>query len=325
MHMSIDPKQLGQLERIDARKVWQHEALEFTPWLSEHIDELNKAIGLEIEVTGREVKVGPFAVDLYGTEVQTGHPAIIENQLSITDHSHLGQILTYASGLKAGVTVWISPQFRDEHREALAWLNEISSEDVNFFGVEIEILEINGQYAPNFKLVVQPNTWQKSRAVARQAGGGQASERMLMYQGYFGELLEELKSRSPGITSASKTQPQSWFMFASGKGGVSFVWSFLVDKRFRAQLSIDTGDQDRNHEMFDVLATERAAIESEFGGPLEWESSDSRKEQRICSYHDGHVDIGEATREDLDDLKEWAVSTMIRFVEVLRPRVKALP
>ena len=323
--MTIDPQQLGQLERIDARKVWQHEALEFTPWLSEHVDELNKAIGLEIEVSGREVKVGPFAVDLYGTEVQTGHPAIIENQFSVTDHSHLGQILTYASGLKAGVTVWISPQFRDEHREALTWLNEISSEDVNFFGVEIEILEINGQYAPNFKLVVQPNTWQKSRAVAKQSGGGQVSEKMLMYQSYFGELLEEMKSRSPDITNASKTQPQSWFNFASGKGEVSFMWAFVTGRRFCVQLSIDTSDGDRNREMFDALATDRSAIESEFGGPLEWEPSDSRKSQRISIYYEGSVDIAETPREDLDELKEWAVSTMIRCVEVLRPRVKALP
>ncbi len=136
---------LNHLSRIDARDVWKHEAAEFTPWLLEHIDELNEAAGLEIELSGREERVGHFAVDLFGRDVQTGHPAIIENQLDITDHQHLGQLLTYAAGLKAGTIIWIAPKFREEHREALAWLNEISPPDVSFFGVELEVLEIGGQ------------------------------------------------------------------------------------------------------------------------------------------------------------------------------------
>jgi len=80
---------LGRLVRRDAREVWAHEAHEFTPWLLEHIDQLNEAIGFEIEISAREERVGPFAVDLYGKEVQTGHPAIIENQLEPSDHSRL--------------------------------------------------------------------------------------------------------------------------------------------------------------------------------------------------------------------------------------------
>jgi hypothetical protein len=160
---------LGRLVRRDAREVWAHEAHEFTPWLLEHIDQLNEAIGFEIEISAREERVGPFAVDLYGKEVQTGHPAIIENQLEPSDHSHLGQLLTYAAGLKAGVIVWVTPKFRDEHRAALSWLNEISPQEVNFFGIEIEILEINGQRAPNFKSVVEPNNWGARSLVHDQA------------------------------------------------------------------------------------------------------------------------------------------------------------
>src|SRR5947199_10407100 len=150
MNESVTPAGLGRLVRRDARTVWAHEAHQFTPWLQAHIDQLNEAIGFEIELSGREERVGPFAVDLYGKEVQTGHPAIIENQLEPTDHGHLGQLLTYAAGLKAGIVVWIAPQFRDEHRQALNWLNEISPESVNFFAVELEILEINDQRAATF-------------------------------------------------------------------------------------------------------------------------------------------------------------------------------
>src|SRR5207244_5355335 len=117
---------------------------------------------------------------------------------------HLGQTLTYAAGLKAGVIVWIARRFRDEHKEALLWLNEISPETVNFFGVELEILEIHGQFAPNFKLVAEPNSWQKAGTSTRRVGSPTLSERSLRYQSYFAELLEELRASSPGITTASK-------------------------------------------------------------------------------------------------------------------------
>src|SRR5215210_5881387 len=187
---------LGRLVRRDARTVWAHEAHQFTPWLQQHIDQLSEASGFEIELSGREERVGPFAVDLYGKEVQTGHPAIIENQLEPTDHGHLGQLLTYAAGLKAGIIIWIAPKFRDEHRAALSWLNEISPQDVSFFGIEIEILEINGHQAPNFKAVVQPNDWLGSRSiVASRNQGGVTSQRNLAYQAFYAKMLEALKAR----------------------------------------------------------------------------------------------------------------------------------
>src|SRR5205807_6845684 len=184
MSPSINPSELGRVRRLDAREVWAHEATAFTPWLRQHIDQLNESLGLEVELTGREEKVGPFAVDLYGKEVQTGHPAIIENQLEPTDHGHLGQLLTYAAGLKAGVVVWVAPKLREEHQEALKWLNDITPESINFFGVELEILEINGQRAPNFKTVVQPNSWQKARSVVSGSDAGTSKQR-LAYQAYF--------------------------------------------------------------------------------------------------------------------------------------------
>src|SRR6266571_3686751 len=90
---TVSISELGRLQRIDARQVWKAEAFDFTPWLYDHIDELNEAIGFEIELSGREERVGPFAVDLYGRDVQTGHPAIIENQLEQTNHDHLGKLL----------------------------------------------------------------------------------------------------------------------------------------------------------------------------------------------------------------------------------------
>jgi hypothetical protein len=263
-------------------------------------------------------------VDIFGTEVQTGHPAIIENQLEPTDHGHLGQLITYASGLKAGVIVWIARRFRDEHREALVWLNEISPENVNFFGVELEILEIAGNFAPNFKLVAEPNSWQKA---SRRPGGttpATVSDRNLAYQAFFTELLDEAKVRAPGITAASKTQPVSWFWFSSGKSGVHFSWAFVSNQRFRIELSIDTPDRERNVQICELLCGEIDVLQQAVGQPVLTDIQETRRQVRLEVYPPFEVTI-DSPPETLERLKEWAVPTMISFVNVLRPRLKAMP
>lgn len=314
---------LGRLVRRDAREVWAHEAHEFTPWLLQHIDQLNEAIGFEIELVAREERVGPFAVDLYGKEVQTGHPAIVENQLEPSDHSHLGQLLTYAAGLKAGVIVWVTPKFRDEHRAALSWLNEISPQDVSFFGIEIEVLEINGQRAPNFKAVVQPNNWGARSVPLDVSSGTAASDRRLAFQTFHADVLDALKERSPGITGASRTQPESWFNFASGKSGVAFGWVFAPQSRFRAEVYIDTGDRERNLAIFEALQQQREDIERGVGVPLDWQALEGRRATRIAAYAPFPATI-QASQQELNQLKEWVIATTLEMVSAFRPRLKAL-
>lgn len=314
---------LGRLVRRDAREVWAHEAHQFTPWLMAHIDQLNEAIGFEIELSAREERVGPFAVDLYGKEVQTGHPAIIENQLEPSDHGHLGQLLTYAAGLKAGVVVWVTPKFRDEHRAALDWLNAISPQEVNFFGIEIEILEINGQRAPNFKAVAQPNTWGARSLLTDAAGGKATSDRRLAFQAFYARVLDGLKERQPGITTASRTQPESWFNFASGRAGVQFGWAFIPQSRFRVEVYIDTLERERNVAIFTALQQQREAIEREVGVTLDWQDLENRRATRIAAYAPFPATI-EAATEDLDQLQEWAITMTIAMVGAFRPRLRAL-
>jgi hypothetical protein len=318
---TILPATLHSIRRIDAREIWSHEAHQFTPWLLDHIDELNEAIGFEIELSGREEPVGSFAVDLFGTEVQTRRPAIIENQLEPTNHSHLGQLVTYAAGLKAGVIVWIAPSFREEHRQALDWLNEISGEDVNFFGVELEILEINGQRAANFKLAAKPNAWQKAQ---RPAASEDSTAKGGAYYQFWTDLLTKLRAARPDATTATKPQPGSWFTFSAGKTGVSMKWYFARDRRFRVQLAIQTRDAVQNLVVFDSLYEQREAIEQQAGIELEWDRDESRHEQRITAYAPLHVAISSPAAE-LEQVQAWTVETTARFVDAFRPRLRSLP
>ena len=78
------------IELTDLREVWPHEALDFTPWLAENIELLSNAIGIDIAVKEIEDPVGSFNVDIYGYEIGTDKPIIIENQLENKNHDHLG-------------------------------------------------------------------------------------------------------------------------------------------------------------------------------------------------------------------------------------------
>jgi hypothetical protein len=130
---------LGRLERVDPREIWTSESADFTPWLAmpDNLAVLGDTIGLDMEVEAQEKEVGPFRADILCKDLRTGNWVLIENQLERTDHGHLGQLLVYASGLKAVTIVWIASQFTDEHRATLDWLNAITDEEFQFFGLEI--------------------------------------------------------------------------------------------------------------------------------------------------------------------------------------------
>lgn len=310
---------VGRLQRIDAREVWLHEAHEFTPWLHANIDVLADALGFDIEATGVEVPVGAFAVDIVGKTTPEGRPVIVENQLAPTDHSHLGQLLTYAAGLEAAVIVWLSPQVRDEHRQVLDWLNSHTVEGIDFFGVELELLRIDDSpAAPHFNVVAQPNEWAKS---TREAGAAVVSERGRRYQQLFEQLLDDFKRARPGLTSTSRVGPDSWLGFTAGRPGMSFVWAITNRGRIRVELYIDTGTRDANKALFDALQIRSAELERLLDTELSWERLDNRKASRVATYHDLPATV--ALHED-PELRQWAVSTMIRWNDVLRPILKEL-
>lgn len=310
---------LGRLSRLDAREVWLHEAHDFTPWLHENVALLAEALGFDIEATGREVSVGDFAVDIVGRTTPGGRSVIVENQLAPTDHSHLGQVLTYASGLDAAIIVWVAPRFRDEHRQALDWLNAHTDEQVDFFGVELELLRIDDSApAPHFKLVAQPNAWAKS---TREAAAVEPSERGLRYQRFFENVLNEFKARRPNITSTSRVGTESYMGFAAGRTGFSFVWTIASGGRARVELYIDTGDRDTTKAYFDALHARHDELEQAIGVSIQWERLDNRRASRVATYH---LVPETPPLDENSELKAWAVETMVRWNDVLRKVIRGL-
>lgn len=154
---------LGRIAKVDVKDVWSHEAQDFTPWLAANLDMLGEELELELELDDVEIPVGGFSLDILARDANNNHAVVaIENQIARTDHTHLGQLLTYAAGTEARTVIWVATDFRDEHRAALDWLNQHTDEDTNFFGVEISAIRIgDSSPAPLFRLASAPNSWSK--------------------------------------------------------------------------------------------------------------------------------------------------------------------
>ena len=312
--------ELGNLTSEHPSKVWANEAQDFTPWLAKNIDLLSGALGLELEIEQLEAPVGAFAVDLFGKEVGTGRPVIVENQLARTDHTHLGQLLTYAAGLDAGIVIWVSPDFRDEHREAIHWLNGQTGDAVAFFAVELELLRIDESLpAPRFNVVAEPSGFQ--RAIAQ--GTTKPSDRGLAYQQFFRGLVEGLHSEHPGLvyTNPDLIRYDSWTTFGAGRSGFEVWAAFTFEAHFRIALTITTGDKARNKAAFDRLYADREAIELKLGESPEWERLDESVTSRVGIYRKGSI---ESPDDHLDELRLWAVDLLPKFRNTFESRIKAL-
>ena len=318
--------ELGSIQNVDPRTVWPNEAGDFTPWLAEHADLLGEALGLEIEIEQREASVGAFSLDLLGREVGSGRVVIVENQLDRTDHNHLGQLLAYAGGLDARIIVWVSPEVRDEHRDAIHWLNEQTTDAVAFFAVELEVWKIGESLpAPRFNVVAQPSNFQ--RTIVREATSA-PSGRGRAYQQFFHDLVERLQTAHPNFSrrNPDRLQYDSWLGFGSGRSGFSITASFVAtpNRRFRIELYINTGDYAKNKGAFDRLHENSELIEHNLGEPLTWERLDNRRASRIAAYHSGSVDVESLSDQKHDAVQRWAVDLLPRFRDAFEPHIAAL-
>ncbi|MBP2898783.1 DUF4268 domain-containing protein [Escherichia coli] len=296
---------LGKVTYIDdIRSVWEHEAKDFTPWLADNINLLGAELGMDIELITTEHGIGAFSLDIYGKEVNTGHSVVIENQLEATDHSHLGQLITYASGADAKIVIWISREVREEHRKAVDWLNQVSSEDIHFFAIEIQAITIDGSLpAPFFNVKASPNEWGKAQKAIASGGIGTKTQKRTYYHEFFTKFLAELKQRKPHFTNAKSVGYDGWFGFSSGKTGYIYNATFRSGKRFSCELYIDTPNREVNKAKFDELIQYKYEIEAALGD-LSWERLDDKKACRIAAY----MDISSE-----DSMIDWGIKMLGAF------------
>ena len=202
---------LGKLVKVrDLRSVWKNEAYDFTTWLSKerNLSILSDEIGIEMELIDTEVSTGAFSADILAIESGSDNKIVIENQLEKTDHDHLGKIITYASGHDAKTIIWIVKEVREEHRQAIDWLNDHTDSEINIFLCRIELWKIdNSNVAPKFQIVSSPNNW--SKTIKRSHDNRFSATQMLQYN-YWEQVSYEIDENYPDLKS-HKSYPQNYY------------------------------------------------------------------------------------------------------------------
>ncbi len=310
---------LGKLERISLRKAWSHEATEFTPWLAQadNLTLLAESLGLtELELVGTEHPVGDFKVDILCSD--DGGKVIIENQLEKTNHTHLGQILTYAAGVGARKVIWVAESFRTEHVAALDFLNQHTTDELNFFAVEVELWRIgDSPMAPSFNVLVKPNDWAKAGQQNAKAAATMTPTKQRQLK-FWTDWSAWLQSKGSSLRT-QKPLPQHWTNIALGRAGIHLA-ATVNSKENRVGMEVYI-DHQNSKSMFKQLLARQASIEATLNAKLQWNELPDGHACRILQV------LPDAPLDDEAKWPEyfaWLEDAGLRMSAVFRPLVKEL-
>ena len=303
--------ELGHISTVELRKAWPDEPQHFTPWLAapENLALLGEALNIELEPGSTEESVGDFSADIVCTEASSGATVLIENQLEQTNHVHIGQVLTYAAGLDAVTVVWVAKTFREEHRAALDWFNQITNERYRFFGVEIGLVKIgDSDPAPTFTVVVKPNDW--SRGIRRQADSNLASSDL--HRQFWTKLSSYVKENDIDIRLGN---PPRW-NWMGDRVGTQGPWlnAVRLQKPISLRVELHFKVERFRSAYLAALEQQRAEIESELGFQLIWDEA----RISVTTLKDPR------DQDDWPDQIEWFADMLQKFDRTFRHRIESV-
>lgn len=297
---------LSKLEEIkDLRTVWPHEALDFTPWLSQddNITLLADSIGIDITVDETESSVGDFNVDIFASETGTDRKIIIENQLEDTNHDHLGKLITYASGKSADIVIWVVKHAREEHKAAIEWLNNHTDDSVGFFLCEIKLYRIgNSEPAVKFEVIEKPNDWTKEIKKSESINETQ----QLRYD--YWVAFEDYAFKNPIFAKNFKKRKPSknhWLNFSIGSSACHIAVSQIKQ---RNELDVELYISD-DTELYNSLYENKTDIELTSGLSFDWRELPDRKASRIVLEKSVQLENKNAWGSQF----EWLIDVMVKM------------
>ncbi len=257
------------MSKVDLRDCWQNEAVDFTPWLAEeeNLSLLSDTVGMKLELIDTESNVGPFRADILCKDMISDAMVLIENQLEKTDHTHLGQLMTYAAGLDTVNIIWVAQQFTEEHRSALDWLNRITEEQFRFFGLEVELWRIGDSHtAPKFNIISKPNDWTK----ATRKGTKPDPEKAKRFRELWSRFIEVVSPEYP-LLILPNPSGLHWIRFYMHE--TRFVISYAPSAKAMNLYLLFREDDDDGWLQF--LHNDRKTLQQEVGTQLDWSIEDN--------------------------------------------------
>ena len=312
---------IGELKRIDPREVWDNEGT-FSDGLADNLGRVGDKLHMSLERSEREKSIGRYSADIICHDSLNDVSVVIENQFTKTDHDHLGKMITYAGGVSAKVVIWVSPYFHEEHRAAIEWLNEVSGEDIGFFGITLEIFQIgDSDFAPYFKISAQPNDWR--RRLSGSSGSSRKSpltESELRMAAFWDDVRAVINVEQVDLVPRD-TKHGNWLMFGLG---AKFNWMRIVFDSEHSSYKVEVVLYGRKRnpsystKWFDFLQASRNEIEAEIGDKLVWTPPTQNVEVSIhFPANEINLDQEEKWPEHIKQMLDCAV----RLDRAFRPRI----
>ena len=278
-------------QETNLRKAWPNEAKDFTPWLADHLEYIGNILEMDLELIEKESKVGGYSADILAkvadAEDDSESYVVIENQLEDSNHDHLGKLITYASGKKAKAIVWVVKKARDEHREAIKWLNENTTSELGFYLLEIELWHIgSSKLAPKFNVVERPNEWAK---IVKSSA----------------EVSDTSFTKSFRLPSA---HPQNWFNLAIGSSKCNIC---LEAKKQKQEATVGIYIYD-DKDLYHKIESDKQAIETAINSTLHW--TEAKKASRF--YETKSFDMNDPS--SWEDVFKWFMEKCFLFKKVVQ-------
>lgn len=311
-------KDLGEFKKLKLTSVWAHEAHEFTPWLAqeENMRKLAGVLGLELEIEGVEVAVGPYSADILAKDTYSGKFVVIENQFGKTNHDHLGKVLTYGATLNASAVVWLAEEFTEEHRKTMEWLNDFTTEDLSLYAVEIELLQIgDSKPAVRFNVVSRPNELVRLATAAKSKG--ELSDAQKLQLEFWTKFREHLLAQKI-LTTTQTPRPQYWFDVPLGKSNI-FISCTANTWDNRIGVRVYLGNKIAAAALAQ-LEPFRNAIELEIGDALEWNPFPEKRDKIIALSRDVNL----SDRSKWPEYLNWLAEKTARFRKAFAHRIKSM-
>ena len=305
---------LVKQKQISPRKMWPNEQHNFTPWLADHIEELSEKIGMDLEVIGREVSVGPYSADILAKDISTNDYVVIENQLEKTNHDHLGKSITYASALNAKTIVWIATDFTEEHKKAFDWLNDNTNEDLSFWAIQLELWEVAEDTASmRFNIVCTPS----SNVKTIKRGMDNETETKKIRLDYWTRFYEKLKATKK-IPTLQTPSSRFGYDIRIGKTGILISNIINIQKNIvGVRLYIQNKVVDTYQP---ALEARKEEINETLGCEPNWFPNPDSIDKTISIQHETDLSDPEKVEESLD----WMVKHTIIFRDVFSKEIKAI-
>ena len=314
------------IEIVDVRTKWPNEAYDFTPWLAKNLHLLGSELGMKLKLIQMEVPVGPYSLDILAQDADQGTLVAIENQLEETDHTHLGQLLTYASGCGVGVAIWVAPEFVYEHAQALDQLNKWTGDAVRFYAVKVEVIKnaAHSSLDARFHKVVYPGGWKKELTL-------QSWEMPLptrRYHDFFQPLISDLFKAGFADKVTQSFGRASRLFPSPSREGIGYEVSILPWNNRGAAwvvLHIKTDDKELTKWIFDQLQADQEDIELSIDpghdSQWEWLRFSGSTFSQIGFSRPGSIND---PSDKLEETRAWMLDLLPKLKEVFEPRLNKL-